>query len=612
MVERLNRLAIYFANFTKLVRLVWQTQPLIFVTILVLTIVQGGVPFANALWSKFLFDLLGQQIQGNNVVPPSQFVILLLFYLLINGVGRLFSPTIMYLNAELSRQMSLTIQGKVYGKMNSFVGLAYFEDPAFYDTIRMGQEGAELSTGQIVTAFTQTIQSVVTLIGFFTVFITLDPIFILLVTIALLPKLAAQLRFGQQRVGISFQMTPQERRKFYYSMLLTTVDFAAELRLFNLSDYFLNKLLHAQRERDGVERRQQRNELNWEAGLGLLSTMTAGGMLIVVIWQAVNGRLTVGDIAFYMSAIVSIQEALNQLIITISTFNESTLFYTHFDNLIALPEPLPISTMPQPVPTLQKGIQFRHVSFRYSEHHPWVLKDVNLTIPANQCVALVGLNGAGKTSLVKLLTRFYDPTEGQILWDGIDLRQFDPVALRYKMSAILQDFGKYDLSVRENIGLGDITQMSEMSSIQIAAEKVGIHQTLAKLPQGYDTLLSRMFMDEMDEEVGVSLSGGEWQKVAMARMFLRESDLLILDEPTAALDAEAEYEIYRQFSELVANRTSLLISHRFSTISMADMIAVLEDGEITECGSHVDLMHRRGTYARLYTMQATQYAPVGI
>lgn len=612
MAQKLNRLSTYFVSFQKLVGLVWQTEPIMFVAILFLTIIQGGIPFASALWSKFLFDLLGQHLQGNTAVQPAQFVILLLLYLLINGANRLFSPMIMYLNAELSRQMSLMIQGKVYGKINSFVGLTYFEDPAFYDTIRMGQEGAELSTSQIVNAFTQTIQSVVTLLGFFTVFITLDPLLILLVAIALLPKLAAQLKFGQQRVGISFQMTPQERRKFYYGFLLTTVDFAAELRLFNLSDYFLDKLLKVQRDRDQIEKRQQRHELNWEAGLGLLATITAGGMLFVVIWQAFNGRLSLGDIAFYMSAIVSIQEALNQLIITISTFNESTLFYTHFDNLIALPEPLPVTTTPKRVPPLQKGIEFRHVSFRYSEHLPWVLRDVNLTIPANQCVALVGLNGAGKTSLVKLLSRFYDPTEGQILWDGIDLRDFDPIALREQMSAILQDFGKYDLTVRQNIGLGDITKIDEHTTIQKAAKKVGVHQAISKLPQGYETLLSRMFMDEFDDAVGVSLSGGEWQKVAMARMLLRKSDLLILDEPTAALDAEAEYEIYQQFSKLVANRTSLLISHRFSTISMADRIAVLENGEITECGSHFDLMHREGTYARLYAMQATQYAPESI
>jgi ATP-binding cassette subfamily B protein len=213
----------------------------------------------------------------------------------------------------------------------------------------------------------------------------------------------------------------------------------------------------------------------------------------------------------------------------------------------------------------------RNVSFRYTEEHPWVLRELNLIIPAGKCLALVGANGAGKTTLVKLLTRLYDPTEGQILWDGIDIREFRPEELRSRIGAIFQDFMQYSLTAQENIGLGDVENIKNLSRIHNAAVKAGVHTAINNLPQGYQTILSRWLGDD---DSGVDLSGGEWQKIAIARMFMRDADLLILDEPTSALDAQAEYETYNRFVNLMAKRTSLLISHRFSTVRMADTIAV--------------------------------------
>jgi ATP-binding cassette subfamily B protein len=320
--------------------------------------------------------------------------------------------------------------------------------------------------------------------------------------------------------------------------------------------------------------------------------------------QAFGGKLSIGDVVLYTSAVANVQTALVGLVGVLSNINESVLFYGRYTNLLALPQPLRTSSSVQAVPPLKSGIELRNVSFRYSDYQPWVLRNLDMFIPAGQCVALVGLNGAGKTTLVKLLTRMYDPTEGQILWDGIELSMFDPSDLREHIAAILQDFTRYHLTAKENIGLGEIKNSEDMASIHRSAMAAGIHSTIESLPAGYATILSKWLAEDGQ---GVDLSGGEWQKMALARMFLRQADMLILDEPTAALDAQAEYDIYGHFVDLMAGRTSLLISHRFSTVRMADVIVTLKNGRITEYGSHDKLMALGGTYAKLYNMQAEKY-----
>jgi ATP-binding cassette subfamily B protein len=298
---------------------------------------------------------------------------------------------------------------------------------------------------------------------------------------------------------------------------------------------------------------------------------------------------------------------------------QSLLMFDHFLTVLRAEPDLPVSDSPVSVPPLREGIEFRDVWFRYTPDHPWVLRGVNLTISHGRSVALVGANGAGKSTIVKLLCRFYDPSRGAILWDGVDLRDMDPEQLRARLGAVFQDFMEYDLTAAENIALGDLEAGEDRVRVEAAARLAGVHDTLADLPHGYDTLLSRMFHPtpaepgadtepEADPQVGVALSTGQWQRLALARALLRDHrDLLILDEPSSGLDAEAEAELHMALRRRRVGRTSLLISHRLGAIRDADRIAVIKDGRVAEEGPHENLMRLNGHYARLFDLQARGY-----
>lgn len=604
MIHRLKNAPRFIASVFNMFRLAWQAHPTFLGGIIFLTIFQGGMPLASAWITKLLFDLLAQSLIRNAAVNWPQLLWLLAAQALLTVSGQMMAPAYNYLNAELGRKLTLEIQSTVYQKINSFAGIAYFENAELYDTIQLAQQGAQLSSSQTVTTVTSLVQSTVTLGSFLGVLLAFSPLLVGLVLVAAVPHLYAQFKFGRQRFGLAYQTSQHGRRKFLYSFILSSSHAAKEVRLFDLGGYFLDKVIQLYKKVHQAERSQQAYELRWKLLLNALSSLVASGAFVIVIAQAFNGHLSLGDVTLYVSAVASAQGGLGGIVSALASLNESALFYTYFANLLALPQPLSLSESPHPVEKLGSGIELRHVSFRYSEEHPWVLRDVNLYIPAGQCLALVGLNGAGKTTLVKLLLRFYDPSEGQILWDGTNIREFEPAALRRRIGAVFQDFMRYDLTAQENIGLGDIKHVEDIRRVREAAAKASIHDKIEQLPQGYQTTISLMFGGEGPS---VDLSTGEWQKIATARMFMRESDLLILDEPTAALDAQAEHDTYNHFVELLAGRTSVLISHRFSTVRMADVIAVLENGKITEYGSHEQLLALAGTYAKLYTMQAEKY-----
>jgi ATP-binding cassette subfamily B protein len=582
-----------------------RAYPMGFAAMIVLQVLQGGFPVATAWVTKQIFDLLGAALKGDGGISFSQgFLPLLIIQAVLSLANQLMGSADQFLSSEFNRRLTLMTQGMVYEHISSLDGLVYFEDPKFHDTLRLASQGAMRGPSQMLNFFSSFLSGLVTLFSFLGVLLYLSPALALIVAIASLPQLYFQLKIARQHFGLAYMNSPKERKAYYLGNILSDVYYAKEVRLFSLGKYFLKQFLQITREIQATEREQEIHEMRWRVGLGVLANVVSSGAFVAVVSQAFSGRITLGDVTLYITALGSVQGALFGMIYAFGNLNENILFFSHFTNLLALPTALPALQPIQGTTSLDGSIELRNVSFRYSDQHPWVLQNVNLTFPKGKCLGLVGLNGAGKTTLVKLLTRLYDPTEGEILWDGVDIRHFETRELRQRMGAIFQDFVHYDLTAEENIGLGHVDEIGNTERIHQAAVDAGVDEVLEKLPQGYKTVLSRWLAEDM---VGIDLSGGQWQKIAIARMFMRDTDFLILDEPTAALDAEAEYEIYNHFVHLVKGRTSLLISHRFSTMRIADVIAVLEGGKIVEYGTHDELLRTGNTYARLYNMQLEQH-----
>lgn len=589
----------------EILHLAWKAHPFYAFSLLGLEIMVGLMPLGTAWLTKLLFDLLPQIFQsGLTTTSGQQLALIFIGQAILTIFGQTGRQICQFLNNELERHLALSVQTTIYSKINSLQGLSSFENPELYDSIQLAEQSAQIGPLQALNNLIMLLQGLTPLVSFAITLIVFNPLLAGLVLVTAIPQLLLQFKMGYKRFQIIVENATKERRIGYYGHVLSNVRFIKELRLFNLGDYFLESLRNIRKEIHHTQRTQQIKELRWQIVLTVFSSFVSSLAFVIVVMQTISQRLTLGDVMFFMSAITSVQGGITSLVFSLSTLNDLRLFFSRFTNLMSLSPSLEVKPNARPVPTLSRGIEFRNVSFRYSENLPWVLHNLNLHIPAKECTALVGLNGEGKTTLVKLLMRFYDPSEGQILWDGIDLRELDLTSLRMRLGAVFQDFTHYDLSVQENIGVGNIEERNNLPKIQDAAERAGVHQAIQNLPRGYQSILS-LWLSEPGESA--DLSGGEWQKVALARMFMRPAEFLMLDEPTAALDADAEFEIYQRLVQLTQGTTSLLISHRLSAVRMAQYIAVLENGQIAEYGPHQQLIAQGGTYARLYNMQAEQY-----
>jgi ATP-binding cassette subfamily B protein len=592
-----------FTSLPRVLRLVWNVQPVFTATLGLLYVTQGFLPTATAYVSKLLIDgvVLAIRQGGQNGTTT------LIFWLVaaqfgVQGLSSLLQTLANIVQQLLQERTSSAVQLMVMEKANT-LDLAFFEDAKFYDSLQEAQrEAASRPTGMISQTFGLG-RTAVTLLSMIVVLTHLAWWLALLALVAPVPAFIANVRYGWRGFQQMRWQSPLRREMAYYNTLLTTDTFNKEIKLFRLGNFFIN--LYRQQARRFYEQARGMIVPRYLAsfGWGLASLLTNGLVYLYVALQAVARYISLGDLSFYTQAALSLGTSFQGLLGGISDTYENNLFVnTLFEFLEYKPR---IVSPPDGLAPAAPGltIEFRHVSFTYpgrAEHGP-ALADVSFTIQAGEAIALVGRNGAGKTTIVKLLTRLYDPDEGQILVNGRDIREYDLNALRAQIGVIFQDYVTYFLTAGRNIGVGKVEAIDDQRGVAVAAGKSGADAVIAKLPSAYETMLGKWF------EEGQQLSGGEWQKIALARAFMRDAQLLILDEPTSSLDPQAEYEVFARFRELTVGKSAVFISHRFSTVRLANRIIVLEEGRVLEEGTHDELLARGERYAELFALQAEAY-----
>jgi len=512
-----------------------------------------------------------------------------------NGQARKFAEHVLH------AQINLSINTRIIRKALD-LDLSHFENAEYYDKLENARREADFRSLQIVNDGFYIIQNVVTLISFGALLIRFSPWLTLILFVATIPAFIAQSQYAELNFRVLSWRAPEARKLSYLEYLLTDYNAVKEIKLFGLGEPLLGRYADLfwkfVKEDRAIAQKRSWASLGW----GLLASLSYYGSYAWIVWRAVGGTITLGDMTLYLGIFRSSQNLFESIFYGLSDLYENGLFMSNLFAFLELVPQMAVAAHPRPVSKeIRQGIEFRNVSFKYGGHDEYALRNVSLRIHPCEKVALVGPNGAGKTTLIKLLTRLYDPTEGQILLDGVDLREYDLRDLRQQIGVIFQDFVHYHLSAAENVGFGQIEALDDRPRIVGAAQKSGADPVIAALPEGYETTLGRWFSKGRD------LSGGEWQKIALGRAFMRDCQMLVLDEPTAALDAENELRVFQQFRELTSDKMAVLISHRFSTVRMADRIFVVEQGHITEEGTHAELLAQGGTYARLFTLQAESY-----
>ena len=517
---------------------------------------------------------------------------------LLSGI---LSRTIDYTDQLLANRYTYHVSVQVM-QQAAQLDLTTYENPVFYDRLERARAQATDRLAMIQQMGRLFQYTVLTLI-WSGVLIYRSPYMILLLIAGVLPSFFGETHFAFLGYAKNFRQTPAKRQMDYLRQVGGSKEAAKELKLFNLSDYLTNRFKALSKNIYDEDTALSQKKLTWGGLLSLISTLGYYGAYVFAIYEAVMGRYpTIGVFSLITVAIQQSQSNFQQAFSTASGIADQALFLTDliaFFDMKATVQSKP-NALPCPRP-IQRGFEFRNVSFAYPGTERRVLKNFNFTLNPGERIALIGENGQGKTTVVKLITRLYDPTEGQILLDGVDLREYSLEDLHREMGVIFQDFMRYEMTARENIAVGRIDVPHTEEEIHDAAYKSLAEGVIAKMAEGYDQMLGRRF------EGGVDLSGGEWQKIALARAYLRNAQLLILDEPTAALDAKSELEVFERFAELTEGKMALLISHRFSTVRMADRIVVLEGGQLVEEGTHPQLMALGGRYAGMFEMQAASY-----
>lgn len=587
------------------VKLTWKAGPALLVGVLLLFGVESLLPPLQLALSQAVIDSLAAPVGRTAALDPLvthvPLAVWIALTLAVVAIGQLIAPLTAMLQSQASDRLTGYITEQVIQAANCWQGLERFEDPRFADDLQRAREAATRSGLDLVYFGAIVALAMLTALSLSITLVGLHPLIPLLLILATLPQMVRSFAYEWFISGHLYDSTPQTRRMQESLETLLSPSPAKDVRLYALFPFFRQRYETIYAQAIGPLAQERRRMVRPMSLAGTLAACACGGVYLTVIWLVAHGQLSVGALTLYGGAATLLQAQLLRLSYFAGLLPIHLGFLPSLLRVIeALPD-LPVADHPRPAPEqIRQGIVFEQVSFTYPGQTTPVLRDVSFRLLPGECVALVGHNGAGKTTMVKLLLRLYDPTSGHILLDGVDLRQYDLDDLRSTMGAIFQDFGRYEFTAGENIGLGRLEHLGDRERQLDALVKAGGESLLERLPAGLETLLGR----ELGER---ELSGGEWQKLALARAYLRDSQILVLDEPTAALDVQTEYRIYTRFHDLTRDRLTLLISHRFSTIRMADRILYLADGRIQEEGSHYELMDRNGAYARLYRLQAAHY-----